>query len=171
MTQILVMSDSHGLTRRVETIANRHEVDLKIHCGDSELSYDAKQLHNFTTVRGNCDFDLSFPEDEIIDIDGLRLFVTHGHLYGIKRSLMQLQYRALEAEADIVLFGHSHVAYCNQIDQQLFINPGSIRQARHYDVRSYCIISWEDPSEVHVTFYDIEGNNIKKFPFESSFTL
>lgn len=171
MTKLLVLSDSHGLTRRVQTIADRHEVDFKIHCGDSELTHDAKELNDFVTVRGNCDYEASFPEDEVIDVDDLCLFVTHGHLYGIKQSLMQLQYRALEVEADIVLFGHSHVAYCEQIDNQLFINPGSIRQARHYNVRTYCIISWENCSEVSVTFYDIEGNKVTQFPFESSFKL
>lgn len=171
MTKLLVLSDSHGLTRRVETIANRHEVDLKIHCGDSELRADAKQLQDFTVVRGNCDLETSFPEDEIIDIDGLRLFITHGHLYGIKQSFMQLQYRALEVEADLVLFGHSHIAYSEQIDDQLFINPGSIRQARHWDVRSYCIIEWNDRSKIKVTFYDIDGNEITQFPYETSFSL
>lgn len=171
MAKVLVMSDSHGITRRIETIANRHEVELKIHCGDSELAEDVKELTDLVVVKGNCDWIGNFPEEEIIDIAGRRIFVTHGHLYGVKSSLMQLRYRALEVEADIVLFGHSHVVHCEQIGQQLFINPGSISQPRNWPERSYCIISWEDRSNVNVTFYDIEGNEITKFPFERHFKL
>lgn len=171
MAKILVMSDSHGLTRRVETIANRHEVDAKIHCGDSELTNDAKELQGFTVVNGNCDWNSSFPEEEIIDFDHLRIYVTHGHLYGVKQSLIQLRYRALEAGADIVLFGHSHVAHCEQIEKQLFVNPGSIRQARHWNVRTYCLIEWNKSREGTVTFYDIDGNKAEGFPFNKSFIL
>lgn len=171
MTKILVMSDSHGLTRRVGTISNRHEVDLKIHCGDSELTEDAKELTGQVVVRGNCDWRGNFPEEELIEIDGLRIFVTHGHLYGVKSSLMQLQYRALEVEADIALFGHSHIVHCEQIEQQLFINPGSISQPRNWPERSYCIITWENLTEINVIFYDIDGNEITKFPFERTFYL
>src|SRR5699024_8457377 len=105
------------------------------------------------------------------EINKRRIFITHGHLYNVKSSLMQLQYRALEVEADIALFGHSHIAHCEQIDNQLFINPGSIRQPRNWPVPSYCIISWEDDREVSVIFYDIEGNEITKFPFERNFKL
>src|SRR5699024_8563882 len=144
MTKVLVISDSHSLTERIDSIANRHDVQKKIHCGDSELAHDAQQLDDFVVVRGNCDWDSSFPEDEIIDIAGLRIFVTHGHLYGVKSSLLQLQYRALEEGADIVLFGHSHVAYCEKFDNVMYINPGSIRLPRKWPTPSYCIISWEN---------------------------
>lgn len=171
MAKILVMSDSHGLTRRVETIANRHEVDLKIHCGDSELAEDATELAGQVVVRGNCDWGANFPEEKVIDIDGRRILITHGHLYGVKSSLMQLRYRALEVEADIILFGHSHIVHCEQIESQLFINPGSIRQPRNWPERSYCIIDWINSAEINVTFYDIDGNIITRFPFERTFFL
>lgn len=171
MTKVLLMSDSHGLTKHIDEIVNRHEVDVKIHCGDSELSHDAQQLKDFVIVRGNCDWDQAFLEDEVIDLNGLRLLITHGHLYGIKSSLMQLRYRALEAEANIVLFGHSHIAYAEQFDKQLFINPGSIQQPRKWNVASYCILSWDKPTDVKVIFYDIAGNEIDSFPYETSYEL
>src|SRR5699024_8927995 len=146
-----------------------HQVDLKIHCGDSELANDADQLTDFIVVGGNCDWDKAFLEDQVLEINGLRIFITHGHLYGIKSSLMQIRYRALEAGADIVLFGHSHVAFAEQIDQQLFVNPGSIRQPRKWKIASYCIISWESPENISIIFYDIEGNMIKDFPYQQHF--
>lgn len=171
MTKVLVLSDSHSLTNRIDEIANRHEVDKKIHCGDSELANNSPHLEDFIVVRGNCDWDQTFAEEEIIEIDGLRIFVTHGHLFGVKSSLLQLQYRAQEVEADIVLFGHSHVAYCDQHEDQLFINPGSIRRPRMWNTPTYCIISWENHETIHVHFYDVKGSVIEEFPFKTSFRL
>lgn len=171
MTKVLVLSDSHGLTNRIDEIANRHKVDVKIHCGDSELAYNSPHLEGFMVVRGNCDWDQTFEEEKIIELNGLRIFVTHGHLFGVKSSLLQLQYRALEVNANIALFGHSHVAYCEQHDHQLFINPGSIRSPRKWKTASYCILTWKNNHQVHVTFYDVNGNVLEEFPFETTFYL
>lgn len=172
MTNILVISDSHGLTESVRKIANRHHnANIKIHCGDSELASNAPQLEEFKTVKGNCDWDQSFPEEEVVDVNDFRIFVTHGHLYGVKSSLLQLQYRAEELQADIVLFGHSHVAYCEKQANMLFINPGSIRQPRKWNVRSYVMMTLHANKEISVTFHNIEGNKVGALPFEQSFQL
>lgn len=171
MTKLLVMSDSHRLIRPINDISVRHHVDMKIHCGDSELAYDSEELSDFFIVKGNCDSDQTLPDEEIIQVGDMRIFVTHGHLYGVKRSLMQLRYRALEIGADIVLFGHSHIAYCEQIDRQLFINPGSIQQPRKWNVPTYCLLEVSKEAEVNVHFHDIKGNRVNVFPFEDTFSL
>lgn len=172
MTNLLIMSDSHGLTRTIQQIVERHDdVDGKIHCGDSELSNDAPELQGFHIVKGNCDWNNSFPEEEIINLAGLRVFVTHGHLYGVKSSLLEIQYRAEELGADIVLFGHSHVAYAEQSGNLLLVNPGSIRQARRWKYRTYVILSISENKQVTVTFYDTEGNKIESFPFKREYQL
>lgn len=171
MAKALVLSDSHGLTKRLDDIVNRHEVDLLIHCGDSELAHDSPHVNDFVIVKGNCDWDDAFEEERIVEFEGLRIFVTHGHLYGVKSSLLKLQYRAKEVGADVVLFGHSHVAYCIQHDEQLFVNPGSIRRPRNWTTASYCILSWDSRKQVHVTFYDVDGNVANEFPFQTTFYL
>ena len=40
--KVLFVSDSHGLTAELEILVEKHqdEVDLFIHCGDSELAPD-----------------------------------------------------------------------------------------------------------------------------------
>ncbi|HLS23155.1 MAG TPA: metallophosphoesterase [Pseudogracilibacillus sp.] len=171
MTKLLVLSDSHGLTRRITTIYERHDVTEAIHCGDSELALDAKELEPFHVVRGNCDFESRFPEEKVIEMNGLRIFATHGHLYGVKSSLMRLQYRATEVDADIVLFGHSHVAYCEEIDGKLYINPGSLRQPRHWPDKSYCLIHSEDRTAISVLFYQLDGKELNYLPYEKHFHL
>ena len=84
-------------------------------------------------------------------------------MYGVKQSLMKLQYRALEVEADIVCYGHSHIAFAEKIGDQLFINPGSIRSPKKFVERSYAIVEWDDRSKVNVHFYNLSGEKITRF--------
>src|SRR5689334_21165614 len=111
MSKILIVSDSHGITKELEELKERHrsEVDLMIHCGDSELMADEKYMEGFAAVRGNCDFDTSYPLDRLEVVAGKKIYVTHGHKYSVKTSLMRLHYRAREVDANIVCFGHSHI--------------------------------------------------------------
>lgn len=171
MYSVLLVSDSHGLTKELIEIKERHEVTNKIHCGDSELKETSPQLSSFTVVQGNCDWKGNFPEEEVIEVGGLRFYVTHGHLYGVKRSLLQLQYRTQEVEADVVCFGHSHVAYAEKIGEQLFINPGSIRTPKKFLERSYVVVEWTDRNDIHVNFYDLSGEVITSFPYPNQFIL
>ena len=90
MSKVLIVSDSHGLDRELTELKqrHRHEVDLMIHCGDSELYAGDEAIADFLVVRGNCDYERSFQNDIIAEFAGLRFFVTHGHRYSIKSSLL-----------------------------------------------------------------------------------
>lgn len=140
--KILIVSDSHGLTEELQEIKARHahEVQLMIHCGDSELQADEEALENFLVVQGNCDFIGTFPEDLVKEIDGHRVFITHGHRYGVKTTLLNLSFRAQEADANIVCFGHSHFLGAEIIEDILYINPGSIRLPRGRTEKTYVIL-------------------------------
>src|SRR5699024_3145886 len=128
MNQLLVISDSHSMTSELKDISERHrQIPYKVHCGDSELNEDSVYLEDYATVRGNCDWNGKFPNDIQFGIDQLSIYVTHGHLYGVKYSLTELLDRAKEVEANIVCSGHSHLAFAEMHDGILFINPGSIR--------------------------------------------
>lgn len=153
MTKILIISDSHGWTEELETVKQRHkdEVDYMIHCGDSELPNTSPEISGFVTVRGNCDHKDQFPEEASVTACGRKLFVTHGHLYSVKSTLMNLYYRAKEVQADIVCFGHSHLLGMECIDDILFLNPGSIRMPRGRKDQTYIILELkQDGAEVFV---------------------
>jgi len=171
MHKVLIVSDSHRMKEEVAMIAERHEADLFIHCGDSELKEDDAVLARYVVVKGNCDWYGTFPEDLVIEHGGLRFYVTHGHLYDVKRTLQKLQYRALEVEADIACFGHSHVAYAEQLDGTLFLNPGSIRVPRKFRDPSYVLLEWKRVQEVTVTFYHVDGSEIEPFPYNNTFSF
>ncbi|MBT2688129.1 metallophosphoesterase [Bacillus sp. ISL-47] len=153
--KILILSDSHGLTSELKQIRNKHAgMDLLIHCGDSELQADDESIKGYSAVRGNCDFETGFPEDRFEEVEGLRLFVTHGHRYSVKSTLMNLTYRAREMEADIVCFGHSHYLGAEMVDNTLFINPGSIRLPRGRREKTYIILEAKE-RDITLDVYDL----------------
>jgi len=91
------------------------------------------------TVRGNCDLFLSDrPEEIVMALEGHVLFLSHGHRYGVKGGIGALLSRAADVDADIVMFGHTHVPMQQVIDAGSTIggtvtkrpiylfNPGSI---------------------------------------------
>ncbi|MED0656019.1 metallophosphoesterase family protein [Anoxybacillus ayderensis] len=155
---VLIISDSHGLTTELQTIVSRHKqhVDAIIHCGDSELTSDHEALQHMLVVRGNCDHERRFPTDLVEEVNGVRFFITHGHLYNVKMTLMNLYYKAKEVGARIVCFGHSHIAGCEQIDDVLFINPGSIYLPRLRREKTYAMLHI-DETNITVHFYNIDG--------------
>ncbi|WP_068674536.1 metallophosphoesterase [Oceanobacillus sp. Castelsardo] len=169
MYEVLVISDSHGLKEEITEIKNRHPNIKMIHCGDSELEYPSSELYGMYKVRGNCDFDSRYPVEEIISIGGLTFFVTHGHLFQVKSTLLKLSYRAKEIGANVICFGHSHIAGAEQIEEQLFINPGSIRLPRNRHEKTYAILKWESTDQINVQFYSLDGSEVKELIYTASF--
>lgn len=161
MSKILVVSDSHGMTKELRTIRERHlnEVDLMVHCGDSQLLANDLALDGFLTVRGNCDMDSTFPLDVTSVTGGKKIYVTHGHKYSVKTSLMNLYYRAQEVHADIVCFGHSHVLGAEVKGGILFVNPGSILLPRGRREQTYVLLNvLED--KIVLSVFDLQGKEL-----------
>ncbi|MFD1735987.1 metallophosphoesterase family protein [Bacillus salitolerans] len=160
--KVLLISDSHGLENELRQVAEAYtgKVDLMIHCGDSELPAVHEVLENFLVVKGNCDLE-NFPEDLLEEAGEFKLYATHGHLYNVKMSLANISYRADEVGANIVCFGHSHLAGSELIDGILMINPGSFRLPRGRKERTYCILELINRN-VSVIFYDHEHEKIEQ---------
>ncbi|WP_088068398.1 YfcE family phosphodiesterase [Gottfriedia luciferensis] len=165
--KVLIVSDSHGLTKPLLDIADRYrgKVDLMIHCGDSELELEAEELKDFKVVRGNCDFRGEFQEELIHHENDFTIYAVHGHLHGIKQSLQKLYYRCREVGATIACFGHSHVLGTEVIDGILFINPGSILLPRMRKEKTYAILD-TDGKIAKVTFYTTDGNELVSQSFD-----
>ena len=128
--KILVFSDSHGHPDFMqEMIGRNRRADAVIFLGDGQRDIELmKSLFPgiaFYTVRGNCDFGSDAPVREIINLDGARIFYTHGHYYNVKSTLYSIVCAAREAEADLVLFGHTHQALSDYEDGLHILNPGS----------------------------------------------
>lgn len=163
MGKILIVSDSHGLTNELKQLKekNKGEVDYMIHCGDSELYANDPILEDFLIVRGNCDYEANFPNDRTENIEGMNVFITHGHRYSVKTSLMSLLYRAQELDAKIVCFGHSHVVGAEVIRGILFLNPGSICLPRGRQERTYMVLDVKQ-NDIELRVYDFDNGEIEE---------
>lgn len=126
---VAVVSDTHRHSHVFNQIIElSKDTDMMIHLGDN--LEDARELEksykgNIISVKGNCDFMNSAPSERIEIIGEKRIFITHGHKYDVKYDLLRLKYRAIEVEADIVLFGHTHQSLALYEQGIWFINPGS----------------------------------------------
>lgn len=125
------MSDSHKNIDNVYKIVDKHkdDGDLFLHLGDGERDFDSV-LERFPQLRwdqvcGNCDFYSSIPTFNLVKGGGKRIFFTHGHLYNVKYCTKELLHAAEVFNADIVLYGHTHVAKSEYIDGVYLVNPGS----------------------------------------------
>lgn len=161
---ILILSDTHGLRHEVSKVVSRHKVEQIFHCGDFCTDRTQEPFTQMKLVLGNCDYDASIPEEAQSTWRNLRIFQTHGHLYGVKSSLLKLHYRAEETNANLVLFGHSHVPTCAVERGILFLNPGSLQLPRGFRVPTYVILdqlaATPEQVTVDVRFYDDQGNPV-----------
>jgi putative phosphoesterase len=133
---IAVVSDTHGDTSYIEKALrkiDRAKAHMIIHLGDyiRDAEYMQRRFNGRVIyVKGNCDFGSDAKSELLETIEGKNLFITHGHKYDVKHSLTRLMFKAEEVGADLVLFGHTHIAMCEQVKDRWFINPGSASEAR-----------------------------------------
>lgn len=129
--KILVLSDSHRALGAMLEAAEIENPDVIVHLGDhvsdaEDLSY-ALNTVDFYRVKGNCDFGAQAPETILTELCGKRLFLTHGHLFGVKRELSALEREANRLGADIALFGHTHRPLLETRGGVQYMNPGAAR--------------------------------------------
>jgi hypothetical protein len=125
--KLIIFSDSHGETDNMYLAVKAEKPDAIIHLGDYDS--DCKVFREFTiplySVRGNCDWGSDNLVTMDLNFDGKRIFLTHGHTYHVKESYDYIINAAMLMEADVVLFGHTHIPYYDERDGLYVINPGS----------------------------------------------
>lgn len=150
MIVFLVISDSHGDVANVRrAIDSAKRVDGIIFLGDGirDIEYIKSTLNipNLYAVLGNCDRFSSFSEYkkvECLTFEGKRIVITHGDLYGAKYGDGGLISLAKEYGADVVLYGHTHIARESHADGIYLCNPGSI--ASSYDGAHFGILTLDE---------------------------
>lgn len=87
---------------------------------------------DFYIVRGNCDIlDNKYREFEILNIEGIKILITHGHLFGVKNDMNQLKLFAEKHNVQLVCFGHTHIPYINEMNKIKYFNPGALKDAKY----------------------------------------
>lgn len=133
--KLLIISDSHG-SKRFATGISKHikqkgPFDYLIHCGDGLTDLDMMDVPcPVISVRGNCDLFATAPEKTVLKTDACTIFITHGHLFSVKRTLSQLSSAAKTAQCAIALYGHTHQQGMNFIDSVYYINPGALNNGQ-----------------------------------------
>lgn len=128
--KILVLSDSHGDASAVESAVLLERPDAALHLGDGASDMACAGVQ-YAAVRGNCDFRAELPDKRVLTLGGVKLFMTHGHMYGVKQGYMAAVMAAREAGADVLLFGHTHFPMYDMCGALHVLNPGSVRQGRY----------------------------------------
>ncbi len=127
--RVLVMSDSHGGLSEIRlAVRAAGEIDCALHLGD--FAGDSRVLENLVkapirAVRGNCDANPTYETEQVITLGGARIFMAHGHLYGVKTGIWALAERAETLGCNVALYGHTHVSNVAAQGPMLLVNPGS----------------------------------------------
>ena len=138
----LILSDSHKSFSSVCSAIDRNpDINLIIHAGDVhrdvEDIMDAYPHLPCAYVLGNNDFRVwDVPYDRFFEFGGKKIFLTHGHNYGVKMSPYRVISEAKKRGADICIFGHTHTKYFDEGDI-ITINPGAA-------TRSYALLTIEN---------------------------
>ncbi len=142
MIRIGVMSDSHGrLSNVMRAVREMGHVDGIVHLGDHDR--DASEIGSIsdvplTVVCGNCDWFSQFPQERLLELGGIRVLLTHGHRQNVKESLTFLSLKAEMMNAQLTLYGHTHIPNVENDGACVFVNPGALCDGR------YAIVEIED---------------------------
>ena len=174
--KIMCISDIHGniecLNKAIERFREENAEKLII-LGDfasyyfSSSSFEIAEILNnmagaIIAVKGNCDsseedniFNFSLGLVKTIDINGIKVTITHGHIYN-RNNLP-------ENCGNIFLSGHTHVGTIEKIGDRIIANPGSISKPRGGSKKSYIVLN-----EEKIVLKTLDGEILKSKNIEDS---
>lgn len=146
--QILVISDTHGRSSRIENVIEKHpQIKHIFFLGDGIRDIeDCAYIYSdrtFHIVEGNCDGYTMYKSSDYIEFCGKKILFTHGHMYDVKYTDEKLKKEAKSLSVNLVLYGHTHTAKIEYADGIYFVNPGSLYSGRD-GCCSYAIIDLVD---------------------------
>ena len=142
--RIGVISDTHNyLDPQIETLFAG--VDHILHAGDigrPALLLHLEQIAPVTAVGGNTDDPgFRYSETAVAQLAS-RTFLLH-HIVNPHKLSDALRFRIARAAAKVVVFGHTHKPFCEEIGGVTFFNPGYAGKQRFNDRRSVAILHCE----------------------------
>lgn len=192
--EILVISDSHGATEKVKSILKEKGAmsDAMVFCGDgvgdlcsilAQATYDDELKNNIppviAVVQGNNDSgayivrtqdeSIKVPITQTITICGHKIFLTHGHRFSLYTGTKSLVQAAQLEEAELVLYGHTHVALGERSNGMLTLNPGSCSHPRDRQLPCFATLRLKKGSfSFGYMFYEVSGAKSRLYSPEFS---
>lgn len=137
--RLIAFSDSHGhvgdLRAALRVAAAQGRIDACAFLGDGIADFEQiiplLQAHNprmiIRSVVGNNDFRFfGEPTRAVIDMDGVKVFLAHGHYYGVRQGLERLAGEAATLGASAAVYGHTHQPLIQSVNGVITINPGAV---------------------------------------------
>ena len=153
--KILVVSDTHRKDENLKLVLEQVcPVDMLIHLGDAEGSErfipEWVNPHCFMAmVQGNNDFFSTLKPELEIEIGPHKVFLTHGHYYGVSMGPEGLADEAKSRGCDIAMYGHTHRPHLDVDTKPMLINPGSLSYPRQEGRKpSYVVMEIDASGEV-----------------------
>lgn len=162
--KILIASDIHGSLKYCNKLVEQYKKegceklillgDILYHGPRNDLpeGYNPKGViallngisDEILTVRGNCEAEV---DDMVLDFNVLAeyallyvkkrlVFLTHGHKFNPQNMPML-------KKGDILFNGHTHVSKIEEINDILYVNPGSVSIPKENTKRGYVILTDE----------------------------
>ncbi len=155
--RILIVSDTHRRNDNFSKVIERiGQPDRVIHLGDAEgAEYYLSQVAGcpLEVIAGNNDFFSNLPNEKIIEIEGYKILLTHGHQHLVAVGTKWILEEGRERGVQIVMFGHTHRPLIDTSDERItLINPGSLSYPRQEGKRpSYIIMDIDCNGKIEYT--------------------
>ena len=127
--KVCICSDSHGNVTGLQEMLDLERPQALLFLGDGERDFRDVDIPSGTVmyaVAGNCDFMSMEPPWRKIQLEGVKIFLTHGHFYGVKSGPERLLERAVEEEVQLVVHGHTHRVDLQCENGVTLLCPGSL---------------------------------------------
>lgn len=141
--KIGILSDTHGLLRP-GVLSLLQGCAYILHGGDinkPEILETLREIAPVYAVRGNNDKEWAegLPGSLHLELSGIKFFMVHDKKQ-IPKDLGDVQ---------IVIFGHSHKYFQQQVDGRLWLNPGSCGPRRFDQEISLALLTLEQ-GQIHI---------------------
>lgn len=147
--KVMVVSDTHGRNDLLrQAIGQEAPIGLLIHAGDIEGDLDTilgdRREYDIKAVAGNMDWSPAYNAALTFTLGKHKVFLTHGHHFGVHYGMEDLLEAARKCGADRVFYGHTHIAARVEEDGVLILNPGSLSKPRGGADRTYLVFDVDD---------------------------
>jgi len=170
--KLLVFSDTHGCVSALKAVFNwamsripPNDTICAAAClgdGLSDLraaAHDTGFYSDWKLVLGNNDYGVQAPEAAVFDFADRRIFMCHGHRHGLYGGYHTLLAAAKNNDADIALFGHSHVPFLKKVEGITLVNPGSVGRPRSRVGSTFAVIECIEDKPINVEFYGVSARS------------
>lgn len=130
--KILVVSDSHRDIKYLYNVIVYEKPTHIFFTGDHsddiiDMQYAFENI-KFYITRGNCDYYDNVTKDIIeVELENIgKIILTHGHLFNVKSTMNDIYKFGFQNNANLVIFGHTHIQHKSEFKNIIFLNPGAI---------------------------------------------